>query len=385
MPINKSSRSQGAALSKRMLIFLEHQSVSCKNSTLTNYKQGLKHFHTFLKLTLKTNTILKSHIHKLKRSHIESLLLYINDKNLVPYTKVNYLLQVKLYLIWEVEQNNLNPKTLDALDRKYFPKVPEYLPRPLSAENDRKLIGILKNSRSPYAHLFLLLRYTGLRISDLINLPWNCVIANDKNEKYLKVPPGKMNLERLVPLSDEAVHIIDTIKSLYPIRLNRCDKSRLIGLEGSVASVRGFLDTKFRKIIGNMADQDKPVTFHRLRHTYGTSLMTAGVSIVSIMKLLGHRRIEMSLRYAKITPSHLRNEFLKAVHIIENQVGIDNTKPSLIDIDPPEIMRQLLAFIRKTDPLPPKQTRTLLQRLARLKRDLDLIDFKQNPKMKPPG
>lgn len=49
-------------------------------------------------------------------------------------------------------------------------------------------------------------------------------------------------------------------------------------------------------------------TDHRLRHTYAASLLSGGVGLIFLMKLLGHRRIEMTLRYAKVTPSHLRNE-----------------------------------------------------------------------------
>jgi site-specific recombinase XerD len=44
-----------------------------------------------------------------------------------------------------------------------------------------------------------------------------------------------------------------------------------------------------------------PVVSHRLRHTYATELLNAGQSIIAVMKLLGHRSLRMTMRYAAIT------------------------------------------------------------------------------------
>ncbi len=375
---NKKTLQKHRLLTKRMLLFLEHQSIFAKASTIGAYKVGLKHFSTFLSITFKTNKHLKSHISQLKRTHLEKYLLYVCNMNLAPYTKVNYLLNTKLYLTWEINHDNLNPEALDVLSRKNFPKVPEYLPRPLSTENDQILISRFRRSASPYAIFFLLLRLTGLRISELINLPWDCVITNDKNEKYLRVPPGKMDLERIIPLSDEAVNLVEKIRSFYPLALNKSDSSRLIGISGSTEVVRNRLSIHFKKIVNGLTDQNKPITFHRERHSYATSLLTAGVSIVALMKLLGHRRIEMSLRYAKVTPEHLRNEYMQAIRVIQNQVGLNEiSQNNAVFLHPTEVIKQLYAFTNKAARLTPKQKHALLQRLDRLKKDLKLIVFDQ--------
>lgn len=368
-------------LSRRMLLFLEHRSVSCKSSSLGHYITALNHLDSFLKQTFKTNSITQFHLLRLKRTHLEKYLIGIHQKKLAPYTKVNYLLNSRLYLEWEAERQKIDPKILSVLDRKHFPKVPEYLPKPLSTENDQKITYLFRNTKSPYGYLFLLLRLTGLRISELITLPWECVITNEKNEKFLRVPPGKMDMERLVPLSNEAIQTIDAIKELYPFRLNKCNKERLIGLKGPVSSVSSFLVPRFKKITGDFTDQNKPVTFHRLRHTYATSLLAGGVSIISIMKLLGHRRIEMSLRYAKVTPSHLRNEYLKAVEVIQKQVGLEyvhhNTKEKNGEyIDPVDTLYQIYALTKKSAILNSRARKTLLQRLSRLKKDIENVLFK---------
>lgn len=364
---------QDKALTKNRLRFLKVQSVSCKNSTLGAYKTGLKHFARFMQ-----NQNLE--LERLAANDLADFLCELNEKKLAPYTKLNYFLIVRKYLAWEVENNCVAEKILKSFERSKLPKVPEYLPRPLSTENDRELRQRCQKSNSPYALMFLLLRYTGLRISELINLPFDPVVTQN-NAAFLKVPLGKMNSERMVPLSQDTLSIICKIQNAYPVRPYGDSKKRLIGLTGSISTVRAHLNLHFKKITDKMIDQNKPITFHRLRHTYATTLLSAGVSIVSIMKLLGHRRIEMSLRYAKVTPNHLRDEYLKAVAVIENQAGIQEspatTKTTNTVCHPSEMIERLRAFTNKAAKLNAKQKKNILRKMTRLKSDFDKTTFDQ--------
>lgn len=375
------------AMTPSMLRFLEYQSVSCKNSTLGAYKISLKHLNRFLNDRGKnignespeSSTATPS---ALTGVDLTDFLCDLNSRNLAPYTKLNYMINVRNYLGWEAEQNNIDPNLIKILDRSKLPKVPEYLPRPLSTENDHELIKRLRQARSPYALMFLLLRNTGLRISELINLPFNPVVKHN-GASFLKVPLGKMNTERMVPLSSDTCDLIRKIQANYPIRLNRGNPERLIGLIGSVGYVRGCLDPHFKRFTVGMIDQGKPITFHRLRHTYATTLLTAGVSIVSIMKLLGHRRIEMSLRYAKVTPMHLRNEYLKAIAVIENQTGLQTNESTtnISEYHPAEIIGRLRTFTNQSAKITPAKKKKLLCKLARIKNDFDVISFAKAFKM----
>lgn len=362
-------------LTPRMLRFLERQRVTCKESTIATNKIGLRHLCHFLKQIHKDTA---KTLGKLTTNDLVDYMCRLNSKKLKPYTRVNYLLIARLYLAWEAEQDIIKPDALKPLDRSRLPRVPEYLPRPLSAENDRILLERLKASQSPCAPMFLLLRYTGMRISELINLPWNPIVTNDNKGVFLKVPLGKMDNERMVPLHSEARELIQNIKDIYPIHPNHCDQNRLIGLKGPVCNVRAHLYRQFKKIVGDMKDQEKRVTFHRLRHTYATSLLTAGVSIVSLMKLLGHRRIEMSLRYAKVTPEHLRTEYLKAIAVIENQVGLEKTTSTTSSSlhHPSEIVCHLKAYTNQSAKITTLQKKNLLRKLNRLKTDFDLISYR---------
>ncbi len=61
----------------------------------------------------------------------------------------------------------------------------------------------------------------------------------------------------------------------------------------------------------------KDFHFHDLRHTFASHCIMAGVDITTLSKLLGHKSLKMTLRYAHLAPSHL----VKAVNILDNALN----------------------------------------------------------------
>jgi integrase len=50
----------------------------------------------------------------------------------------------------------------------------------------------------------------------------------------------------------------------------------------------------------------KNFRYHDLRHTFASRLVMAGVDIRTVQTLMGHRTIQMTLRYSHLSPAHLR-------------------------------------------------------------------------------
>ena len=206
-----------------------------------------------------------------------------------------------------------------------LPRLPRPLPRYLPVDADRRLTAALTDS--PYrltADALLLQRACGLRIGELLDLELDGVHEVPDQGSWLKVPLGKLDTERMVPLDEETVELLDRIAATRsagrPLPHPR---------PGRPAQ---FLFTHHGKRLGQGAVRHElaraaleagldHTTPHQLRHTYATALVNAGVSLQALMALLGHVSATMSLRYAKLFDTTVRTEYERALDLAKSHIG----------------------------------------------------------------
>ena len=89
--------------------------------------------------------------------------------------------------------------------RDDIPKLPQPLPRYLPVDVDRRLTQALAEhpGNELAADALRLQRACGLRIGELLDLELDCVHELPGHGSWLKVPLGKLDTERMVPLDDE--------------------------------------------------------------------------------------------------------------------------------------------------------------------------------------
>jgi site-specific recombinase XerD len=233
-------------------------------------------------------------------------------------TRQNYLLQLRrLFEDLTCAGHPLQPGLILSED---LPPRPQYLPRALSLEDDQRLQQELRRRNDLLSNALLLTRATGLRIGECIGLAVNCLRSVGPDQWAVQVPLGKLRTERLVPVDQDVRQMVNHILVL-----------RAQAPASQLARSAQFLLPRSRpyslcnnlRVALNQAAQrsgcSDHVTPHRLRHTYASEMIRLGVSLPSVMKLLGHKTIRMTLRYVQVTQRDLQREFhlarQNAVHV----------------------------------------------------------------------
>jgi integrase len=147
--------------------------------------------------------------------------------------------------------------------------------------------------------------YTGMRKQELLGLTWD---RSDLTHGYIELDNTKNGEKRHIPISSALRPILE---ELAAANMDGC-RHVFHDKEGRRYQdvKRGFPGACKRAGITDF-------TFHDLRHTFASHLVMAGVDLTTISKLLGHKSLTMTLRYAHLAPEHLSN----AVELLGEKLG----------------------------------------------------------------
>ena len=151
--------------------------------------------------------------------------------------------------------------------------------------------------------IFELLYQTGMRQAELRGLHDADV---DRASMTLKVH-GKRNKDRLVPLSQQMIRMIDQYQTIRDAALE-CKADRLLLNDKGEEMTPYFVYNKVHHMLEGITTL-KQKSPHVLRHTFATHLLDEGASLVAIQKLLGHQDLATTQIYA-----HTTIEQLKQIH-----------------------------------------------------------------------
>ncbi|MFH1130282.1 MAG: tyrosine-type recombinase/integrase [Pseudomonadota bacterium] len=269
---------------------------------------------------------------------------WLKQRGLQASTRMHYMVFLRVYFRWCYEQSILNTDPDDLIRSTDLPPVPSYLPRPLHPDLDLQLRFRLRQSSNVYCQGLLLMRNTGLRIGELISLEFDCIRTDFQGRHFLKVPLGKLNSERLVPLDEETYQLILRLQTNAPH-----NRSWLLLRPSGKQTCHYHFQNALDHVCKGLKIPDR-MTTHRLRHTYATTLLNAGMTLVGVMKLLGHRNIRTTLRYAAITHDTMVNDFFKAMAEIENQYPTlsNHSALSTDEPNPVKMLEDVLRWLQKT-------------------------------------
>ena len=82
--------------------------------------------------------------------------------------------------------------------------------------------------------------------------------------------------------------------------------------------------SRFSRYLKSAGLGEKGYTVHCLRHTFASELLNAGMRLECLQQLMGHKDIEVTRRYARLTDRTREEEYFQAMAIIERG-GINGT------------------------------------------------------------
>ena len=154
--------------------------------------------------------------------------------------------------------------------------------------------------------VFTTMLYTGSRPSEVLRLTWRDV---DLERGVVAIWQEKTSAPKTVPISKALREVLSGLLrgvGTVPVfvrpdgaPLTKDDVERAFDLARRITSLRAEL------------------TLYSIRHTFASWLAIQGTPIRTIQELLGHKDLRMTLRYAHLSPAHLR-EAVEAIEAVEN-------------------------------------------------------------------
>lgn len=140
--------------------------------------------------------------------------------------------------------------------------------------------------------------HTGMRKGEILSLRWEQI---DFEKGIITLTDTKNDQRRYVPMDE-------TVKSTLR-EMERKNDYVFCGLKPGRPLV--WIELSFHKVLEKSGIEDFKI--HDLRHTFASNLVMGGVDLVTVKELLGHKTIEMTLRYAHLAPNHK----MRAVNILD--------------------------------------------------------------------
>ena len=200
------------------------------------------------------------------------------------------------------------PETENPTDRIESPHIEKTLPDFLSITEIDRLFNLISEDDMYELRdktIFELLYSCGLRITEAIEIKYSDI----DYENRMLVVTGKGDKERIVPIGEEAIRLINKYMSdsRSEILGKRESEYFFISKKGSKLNRKSVW-----RLLKNYVDRtkiEKNITPHTLRHSFATHLLENGADLRSVQELLGHMDISTTQVY-----THLAKNTLQDIH-----------------------------------------------------------------------
>jgi integrase len=303
---------QGIATAQKTLCVLyqemldEFQSrvgIDRSKATLEEYQKGYKYLCDFLKE--------KYHVHDMALIQLDLAFVESYDH----YLRINRRLKAGTAVIMFIP---LRKVVLTAVRRNlivHYPfagykfEQPRLEMRSLSAEELQRLLSTPQQTPtlSLIRDIFAFAAFTGISHADLERMTWENIQVMEDGSRWLSMKRQKTGIPFLVKLLDIPLQLMERYRGMA--------RGSLVFPYLSLSRVNVGL-----KQVAQQCGIDKSLSFHVARHTFGTVVcLSQGVPIESVSRMLGHRRITTTQRYARVDKKKIGDDMKRFAKCIETK------------------------------------------------------------------
>lgn len=291
--------------------FLEYLEIERGRSlkTVENYGRYLTRFFEFTKIK-RPEDITDESVREF-RLFLNRQKVSVGNETLKKKTQNYYLIALRVFLKYLAKQGvqSLAPERIE------LASVPERHLDLISSDELNRLLAApdgedVKSLRD--RAMLELLFSTGLRVSELCNLPRDLDLTKD--EFSVRGKREKVRVVFISPSSRDALRA-------YLVKRTDMDDAMFIHISNLKSKIKNLKSTRLtprsvERIVKHYAIKagiSRKVTPHILRHVFATDLLQNGADLRSVQMLLGHSNIQTTQIYTHVTDKELR-EIHKQFH-----------------------------------------------------------------------
>ncbi|MFP4058168.1 MAG: tyrosine-type recombinase/integrase [Candidatus Brocadiia bacterium] len=291
---NSGQRQAPAPALRRLLddFLTDLQNAGRSPHTVTNYRCDLRRLVAFFTDGLSGIT----------PSGLRGFFATFADK--APATRARIQASVNAFLIWCYRHDLIGANPMQKLERV---KVGESHPRGLDEATIRKILDAIPRRNLRDRLLFTLIAETGLRVAEALGVYHEDLVLTPDDEQI--IVRGKGGRTRTVMLYAAP-------ESLKLLRRYLRDSGITSGALFRGDPARGGSNRPIHYRTAHHAwrrycqKAGVEANIHALRHSFATRLINEGVSLGVVRKLLGHRNMQTTLRYAEVSDATVKRELM---------------------------------------------------------------------------
>jgi integrase len=175
--------------------------------------------------------------------------------------------------------------------------------RYLKTDEEARIVSVIREECPEQLPAFYVALNTGMRSSEQFGLTWTRV---DFQRRKILLEITKNGDPREIPMNKTVLALLEDLYThrkgpfVFPIERKYKDDKR------SAIPQRWFTKIAIKAKVDDFH-------WHDARHTFASRLVMAGVDLLTVSKLMGHKTVSMTARYAHLSPEHN----LSAVEVLD--------------------------------------------------------------------